>query len=109
MPEQPKAEDPVVVDQPEKPITKRLLRERQQNARRVFLDPSSPSLRSIVRVTVVVLLLLFVAGSVQTIVYSLASLFFLIVLAVFFAYLIDPLVKFIRRPFKTRGIDRWMP
>lgn len=90
-------------------VTKRLLRERQQNARRVFLDPSSPSLRSIVRVTVVVLLLLFIAGSVQTIVASLASLFFLIVLAIFFAYLIDPLVKLIRRPFKARGSERWMP
>lgn len=85
------------------------LRERQKTARRVYLDPSSPSIRSIVRVVVITLLLLFIAGSVQTIVSSLAYLFFLIVLSVFFAYLIDPLVKLIRRPFKKRNIDKFMP
>lgn len=90
-------------------LTKRALRERQQNARRVYLDPSSPSVRSIVRVTVIVLLLLFVAGSVQSIVASLTSLFFLLILSVFFAYLIDPLVKMIRRPFKAKGTERFMP
>jgi predicted PurR-regulated permease PerM len=50
-----------------------------------------------------------VAGFVQSIVSSLAYLFFLIVLSVFFAYLIDPLVKIIRRPFKERNIEKIMP
>ena len=85
------------------------LRERQKNARRVYLDPSSPSVRSIVRVVVVTLILLFVAGSVQTILTSLAGLFFMIVLSIFFAYLIDPIVKVIRRPFKERNLERLMP
>jgi predicted PurR-regulated permease PerM len=85
------------------------LRERQQNARRVYLDPSSPSIRSIVRVVVITLLLLFVAGFVQTVIASLAYLFFLLVLSVFFAYLIDPLVRVIRRPFKERNLDKLMP
>lgn len=76
---------------------------------RVQLDPSSPSIRSIVRVVVITLIILFVAGSVQTIISSVAGLFFLIVLSVFFAYLIDPLVKLIRRPFKQRSIEKWMP
>lgn len=107
MPEPLKPEVSTAVEN--RPLTKRAIRERQQNARRVFLDPSSPSVRSIVRVVIVTLVLLFIAGSVQTIITSLASLFFLIVLAVFFAYLIDPLVKLIRRPFKARGTDRWMP
>ena len=75
----------------------------------VHLDPSTPSIRSIVRVVVITLLILFVAGSVETIVTSIASLFFLIILSVFFAYLIDPLVKIIRRPFKARGVERFMP
>lgn len=90
-------------------VSKRELRERQQTARRVYLDPSSPSVRSIVRVVVITLLLLFVAGFVQSIVTSLAYLVFLLILSVFFAYLIDPLVKFIRRPFKERNLDKLMP
>lgn len=90
-------------------ISKRELRERQQTARRIFLDPSSPSVRSIARVVVIVLILLFIAGSVQVIITSLASLAFLIVLSVFFAYLIDPLVRVIRRPFKERNLERIMP
>lgn len=85
------------------------LRERQKNARRVYLDPSSPSVRSIVRVVVITLLLLFVAGFVQSVLSSLTFLFFIIVISVFFAYLIDPLVRVIRRPFKERGLDRLMP
>jgi predicted PurR-regulated permease PerM len=101
-------------DKSEKPeipaaLKKAQLRERQSLSRRVYLDPSSPSLRSIVRVVVVVLFLLFIANWVQAIISSLAALFFLIVLSIFFAYLIDPLVRFIRRPFKARGIERWMP
>lgn len=90
-------------------MSKRELRERQQIARRVFLDPSSPSVRSIARVVVIVLILLFIAGSVQVIITSLASLAFLIVLSVFFAYLIDPLVRVIRRPFKERNLEKIMP
>jgi len=89
--------------------SRRALRERHPNARRVYLDPSSPSLRSIVRVVVVTLFLLFIAGFVQTVIASLTYLFFLIILSVFFAYLIDPLVQLIRQPFKQRSIDKLMP
>lgn len=77
--------------------------------RYVILHPSSPSARSIARVVVITLLLLFVAGYVQTIFSSLAYLFFLILLSVFFAYLIDPLVKMIRFPFEKSNIERFMP
>ena len=89
--------------------SKQEIRERQKTARRVYLDPSSPSVRSIVRVVVITLLLLFIAGSVQNIVSSIASLVFLIILSVFFAYLIDPLVRLIRRPFKERNLEKFMP
>jgi predicted PurR-regulated permease PerM len=77
--------------------------------RRVYLDSSAPSVRSILRVVIITLFLIFIAGSVQIIVASLASLVFLICLSVFFAYLIDPLVRAIRRPFKVRNLDRLMP
>lgn len=76
---------------------------------RVRLDSSSPSVRSIVRVVVITLLILFVAGSVESLLKALSSLFFLIVLSIFFGYLIDPLVKIIRRPFKDRNIEKIMP
>jgi predicted PurR-regulated permease PerM len=88
---------------------KAALRERQSTARRVYLDPSSPSVRSILRVVIVVLLFLFIAGWIQSILSSLAALFFLIILSIFFAYLIDPLVRGIRRPFKARNLERFMP
>ena len=78
-------------------------------SRSVHIHPGSPSIRSIVRVVVVTLLLLLVAGFLQSVLSALTYLFFLIVVSVFFAYLIDPIVKVIRRPFKERGIDRFMP
>lgn len=92
-----------------KKSTRRELRERQQLARRVFLDPSSPSIISIVRVVVITLILVFISNRIESVIRSLTSLFFLIVLSIFFAYLIDPLVKLIRRPFKERHLDKYMP
>lgn len=76
---------------------------------RVVLDPSSPSIRSIVRVTIVAMVFLFIGTRIESVIGSLTYLFFLLVLSIFFAYLIDPLVKLIRRPFKARSIDRFMP
>ena len=84
-------------------------RELRQTARRVFLDPSSPPVRSIIRVVVITLLLIAVFDFTKSILASLTKLFFIIVLAVFFAYLIDPLVKVIRRPFKERQREKFMP
>ena len=102
------------MDEKETPIEKKLvskqaIRERQQTARRVYLDPSSPSVRSIIRVAVITMLLIYVAGSVWSIIASLTYLIFLLFLAIFFAYLIDPLVKLIRRPFKERNLEKLMP
>lgn len=76
---------------------------------RVVLDQASFSYRAIFRVVVVTLIILFIAGFVESVIRSLTYLFFLIVLAVFFAYLIDPLVKLIRRPFKQTRAERLMP
>ena len=83
--------------------------DRRHSAREIHVHPGSPPIRSIVRIVVVTLLLLLVAGFVQSILSALTYLFFLIILSVFFAYLIDPIVKVIRTPFKERGIDRYMP
>ena len=77
--------------------------------RRVYIDASAPPVRSILRVVIITLFLIFIAGSVQVIVTRLSALVFLICLSVFFAYLVDPLVRLIRRPFKERNLDRIMP
>jgi predicted PurR-regulated permease PerM len=66
-------------------------------------------MRSIVRVVIIALLLLLLVSVIGFALYSLTYLLFLVVLAIFFAYLIDPLVKLIRRPFKERKIERFMP
>ncbi len=80
-----------------------------QPAQNVVLDPSTPSVRSIVRVVLITLLIVFVAGFVETLLASLTYLFFLIILSVFFAYLINPLVEMIRRPFANISYDKYMP
>ncbi len=84
-------------------------RRSKTTARRVFLDPSSPSLSSIVRIVVITLIILYGAGFAVSMVSLLSPLFFLLVLSIFFAYLIDPLVSLIRRPFKVRELERLMP
>jgi predicted PurR-regulated permease PerM len=94
---------------PKTDLSKRERREARQTARRVFLDPSTPSMRSIVRVVLITLLLIAVFDFAKSILASLTKLFFVIVLAVFFAYLMDPLVKLIRSPFKVRQLERFMP
>jgi len=76
---------------------------------RVQIESGSPSIRSVARVVVVAIIILFFAGYLQTIISSIASLVFLLVLSTFFAYLIDPLVKLIRKPFKARNVEKFMP
>ena len=76
-----------------------ILGEKSEHIQRVSLVSSSPSARSIVRVVVLVLLLLAVKDFLGVVISSLTYLFFMIVLAIFFAYLINPLVELIRKPF----------
>lgn len=77
--------------------------------RRVFLDPSSPPVLSIVRVVVIVILILTVWDFAKGVLYSLTFLFFMLILAIFFAYLIEPLVQLIRAPFEARQREKLMP
>ena len=92
-----------------KAITLRRRREKRTNARRVFLDPSTPPVLSIVRVVVITLLILSIYEFGKSILSSLTKLFFMIVLAIFFAYLIEPLVKLIRSPVRGKSYERLMP
>lgn len=81
----------------------------KDTARRIFLDSSSPSISSIVRVVLVVIIGLVTVGLGVFLIYYLQNLFFLIILSVFFAYLLNPLVRIIRRPFKERHLEKFMP
>lgn len=85
------------------------MREMRQTARRVFVDPSAPPMRSIIRVVFIFIVGLIVIGGLGYLVYQIRSLIFMVILSIFFAYLIDPLVRLIRRPFKERNLDKIMP
>ena len=85
-----------------------ILGEKSEHIQRVSLVSSSPAARSIVRVVVIVLLLLAVKDFLGVVIGSLTNLFFMIVLAIFFAYLINPLVELIRKPF-AGSYPRLMP
>jgi predicted PurR-regulated permease PerM len=90
-------------------MAEKKIRELKQTARRVFLDPSSPSTQSILRVVLVVFLGILLVVILGATLYWLKSLLFLIVLSIFFAYLLNPLVKLIRLPFKQRHLEKIMP
>lgn len=75
----------------------------------VQIDPAWPSTGTIIRLVLVALAMIFVFNRFETIVSALTSLFFLVILSVFVAYLLSPLVKAIRLPFKRYGIERFMP
>jgi len=80
-----------------------------QTPQLIALASTSPSFRSIIRVVVIVLLLLAVKDFIGSILSSLIYLMFMVVLAIFLAYLINPLVKLIQRPFEARNMGRVMP
>jgi len=96
----------------EKPVelpNENILGEKSEAIQRVALVSSSPSARSIVRVVAIVLVLLAVKDVLGNALSALTYLFFMIVLAIFFAYLINPLVNLIRRPFENSDRGKMMP
>ncbi|CAN5291749.1 AI-2E family transporter [soil metagenome] len=90
-------------------MAEKQVRERKQTARRVFLDPSTPSNWAVARVVFITFIIWSLSSFLTTLLGSLAYLVFMIFLAIFFAYLIEPLVKIIRQPFKERQLDKIMP
>jgi predicted PurR-regulated permease PerM len=85
------------------------IREKRSTARRVFLDPSSPPTRSVIRLVLVFLISLLLFAGILFLAYQLSGLIFLVFLSIFFGYLIDPLVRAIRQPFKERNLEKLMP
>jgi len=83
--------------------------ETSENVQRVALVSSSPSARSVVRVVLIVLVLLAVKDILVFMLTSLTYLLFMVVLAILLAYLINPLVKAIHRPFDKGRFAGTMP
>ncbi len=86
--------------------------EKQQEAQQVAetaavaaAEASWPQTRAILRVIIIVLLV----AAMIWVLYRLEGVLLLVVLSIFFAYLIAPLVEFVRRPFNMRGRERIMP
>jgi predicted PurR-regulated permease PerM len=93
----------------EKQVADKETREKRSITRRVFLDSSSPPTRSVIRFWLFFFVLLVGFLGVLYFAYLLSGLIFLVFLSIFFAYLIDPLVRVIRRPFKERNLEKLMP
>ncbi len=68
-------------------------------------EASWPQTRAILRVIVIILLV----AAMIWVLYRIEGVILLIVLSIFFAYLIAPLVEFVRRPFHVRGRETIMP
>jgi predicted PurR-regulated permease PerM len=85
------------------------LHEKRTTIRRVFLDPSTPSNWAVIRVVAIAFIVWMAASFIYSVLSSLKYLVFMIILSIFFAYLIDPLVRAIRQPFKERNLEKLMP
>ncbi len=68
----------------------------------VSLVSSTPSIRSIIRIVVIVVLVLALKDILLTMITSLTHVIFLIVLSIFFAYLLNPIVNLVQHLFDRR-------
>ena len=73
------------------------------------INPAMLPSGAIVRIVLITLLILYVAGLVTSLLSSLVHLIFLMVLSILFAYLIEPLVKLVQRPFENSNRSKYMP
>ncbi|MEJ7615545.1 MAG: AI-2E family transporter [Pyrinomonadaceae bacterium] len=86
---------------------KKSMNQREQNTMEAVAETTAtavaeaswPQTRAILRI---IFIALFVAATIW-LVYALEEVLLLVVLAIFFAYLISPLVEFVRRPIKLRN------
>ena len=86
-------------------ISKQETKEFAETAAAAAATAQWPQTRAILRLIFIVL----AAGAVIWALYKLQGVLVLLVLSIFFAYLVAPLVEFFRRPFSLRGRERAMP
>jgi predicted PurR-regulated permease PerM len=95
----------IVDREPKKVTSKEESKEVARTAAKAVIEASWPQTRVILRVIMIVLV---VAIALWMIV-KLTGLILLLILSVFFAYLVSPLVDFLRRPINISGRPRTMP
>jgi predicted PurR-regulated permease PerM len=81
------------------------IKEATETATNIALEASWTQTRAILRVIFIILLVL----AIMWMLYTLEAVILLVVLSIFFAYLIAPLVEFVRRPIKLGARERIMP
>ena len=86
-----------------------IVKEAAEDAAVAAVQASWPHTRAIARVVLVTIFIVLGITAAIFIVRALTSVILLVVLAIFFAYLVAPLVEFVRRPFNMRGQQRAMP
>jgi predicted PurR-regulated permease PerM len=74
-------------------------------AARVAAEVAAPSTRVVLRI----LLIILVVAGVLWVIYKLTGVILLLVLSIFFAYLVSPLVEFIRRPRQIGSLQIKIP
>ena len=84
---------------------KQEVQEAAETAAVAAAEAAWPQTRAILRVIFIILAVM----AALWLLYVLEGVILLVVLAIFFAYLIAPLVEFVHRPFNVRGHERVMP
>lgn len=86
-----------------------IVKEAAEGAAVAAVQASWPHTRAIARIVLItIFIVLGIVAAIFTL-RALTSVILLVVLAIFFAYLIAPLVEFVRRPFHMLGQKRAMP
>ena len=88
---------------------KQEVKEAAQSAAVAATQASGPQTRAILRVVWIALAALIAVLVAWWILRALTGVLLLVVLSIFFAYLIAPLVEFVHRPLKMRGREHIMP
>jgi predicted PurR-regulated permease PerM len=88
---------------------KQIVKEAAEGAAVAAVQASGPQTRAVVRVVFIALLILGGFVAAYFILRALTGVLLLVVLAIFFAYLVSPLVEFLRRPMYMGGKRRVMP
>jgi predicted PurR-regulated permease PerM len=97
------------VPKPDKIAVKETVVETTDVNSAAVINPTMLPSGAVVRIVLITLLILYVAGLVTSLLTSLVHLIFLMVLSILFAYLIEPLVKLVQRPFENSNRSKYMP
>jgi predicted PurR-regulated permease PerM len=85
--------------------------ELREQAERIaqFISRSLLKTRNIVRIVAVGLLLWYFSTALLWVASKMTPIILLVILSIFLAYLLDPLVDLVQKPFDLRGLQKWMP